>query len=438
MACPELSGPHATKEELLSSASFVHHFHIPLALAFGAFSAFGWTAALAVPASAQFSTRTEQIAAERAARRDAAQPAELSTAEARLNAIEDRKVLERLAFGYHGLSLALGGLESGQGFALGPRYLRTDFREGRIHASASARYAFSRAYVADAVLSFPRIANDTMLLEFSGIHRNYPRIDHYGRGPGSSPDARTHYRLEDTAFRARIGFRPSGALTAGVSGGAMFVNTGPGNLAPAQRPRTEAVFDPLALPGLDRQTSFLETGVWAVFDYRDNPLGARSGGSYTAGFTYFHDRELDRHDFRRLDLEARQYIPFFAKRRVLVLRVRTILTFANPNQSVPFYLQPDLGGSDDLRGFRSFRFHDDQMIVSNIEYRWESFAGLDMAVFFDAGKVVENTSDVNFSDLETSVGFGARFNVRNSTFLRIDTGFSHEGARIWLKFANPF
>jgi hypothetical protein len=36
------------------------------------------------------------------------------------------------------------------------------------------------------------------------------------------------------------------------------------------------------------------------------------------------------------------------------------------------------------------------------------------------------------------VGFGLRFNVRNSTFLRTDVGFSHEGFQVWVKFSDIF
>ena len=105
---------------------------------------------------------------------------------------------------------------------------------------------------------------------------------------------------------------------------------------------------------------------------------------------------------------------------------------------MPFYLQPTLGGSEDLRGFRPFRFYDDNLAVVNAEYRWESFSGLDMVLFADAGKVFHQRSQWNLKDLETSVGFGFRFNVRNSVFMRIDTGFSHEGYQLWLKFNNVF
>jgi len=139
-----------------------------------------------------------------------------------------------------------------------------------------------------------------------------------------------------------------------------------------------------------------------------------------------------------MDLEVQQYIPFFNRRRVIALRGKSVLTYADSGQRVPFYLQPTLGGSDDLRGFRPFRFYDDNMVVLNAEYRWESFSGLDMALFVDGGKVFPRRAQWNLKDLEGSAGFGFRFNVRNSVFMRVDVGFSHEGFQLWVKFNNVF
>ena len=147
---------------------------------------------------------------------------------------------------------------------------------------------------------------------------------------------------------------------------------------------------------------------------------------------------LQLHSHRRLELEAQQYIPFFNQRRVIALRARSELTYKNRNQTLPFYMQPTLGGSNDLRGFRPFRFYDDNLIVFNAEYRYEIFSGLDMAVFGDAGKVFHSKRDWNVQDLEGSYGIGMRFNARNNVFLRLDAGFSHEGFQVWLKFNNVF
>ena len=382
------------------------------------------------------STRAEKIQAERREKAATSQPERVSKTEGRLNAIKDKKLLERLAFGYHGLTVVLGGLGNGQGFALGPQYLRSDLGDGKVLIRSSARYAFAQAYLVDAVLSMPSLANDRLFLDFAGLHRNYPRIDYYGPGMDSKESDRTHFRLEDTALDATVGVRPVAPLSLGATVGALFVNTGPGNLT--SRPRTEDVFSPQAIPGLADQTDFLKGAVFIQLDYRDNPGGPRTGGNYVARYTYFDDRQLKRHDFRRLDVDLQQYIPFFNARRVIALRARTILTYPNGDASVPFYMQTVLGGSDDLRGFRPYRFYGDQQILLNAEYRWESFTGLEMAAFFDAGKVVQERSDINFQDLETSAGFGFRFNVRNNTFIRIDTGFSREGFIVWFKFANPF
>jgi len=101
-------------------------------------------------------------------------------------------------------------------------------------------------------------------------------------------------------------------------------------------------------------------------------------------------------------------------------------------------MQPTLGGSDDLRGYRPYRFRDDNLLVMNAEYRWEIFSGLDMALFGDAGKVFARKSNFDLRNLESDAGFGFRFNARNQTFLRLDVGFSHEGFQVWVKFSNIF
>jgi outer membrane protein assembly factor BamA len=128
----------------------------------------------------------------------------------------------------------------------------------------------------------------------------------------------------------------------------------------------------------------------------------------------------------------------FNKTRVLALRAKTTMTDTDRNQLVPFYLQPIIGGSDDLRGYRPFRFNDRNSLVMNAEYRWEIFSGLDGAIFADAGKVAPRRGLVNFKDLESDVGFGLRFNARNRTFIRLDVGFSHEGFQVWFKFNDVF
>jgi len=70
--------------------------------------------------------------------------------------------------------------------------------------------------------------------------------------------------------------------------------------------------------------------------------------------------------------------------------------------------------------------------------RWEVFSPSAMAVFVDAGKVMNRRSQFNFSGLRSSAGLGFRLKTRDRVFMRIDAGASREGVQIWLKFSNAF
>src|SRR4029078_4127952 len=126
------------------------------------------------------------------------------------------------------------------------------------------------------------------------------------------------------------------------------------------------------------------------------------------------------YSFRRYDLEAQQYMPVLNDRRVFAIRARSVLTDMDDSRCVPFYMQPSLGGADDLRGYRAYRFRGNNLLVMNAEYRWEVFSGLDMAIFGDAGKVSVSKSGLDLHNLESDMGFGFRFNARDKTFLRMD------------------
>ncbi len=391
---------------------------------------------LSFPVLAQDGSRAQEIEAARQKRASNLAPDDTSRIERALVVIREDRWVERVTSGVAGFRLALGGLVSGSGFALGPEYLRRDLADGDVIIRASARASAKLYQLYDFQLTFPRFCNRKLFADVYAVHRNYPRIDYYGPGPESHKTGRSDYRLEDTAFDLTAGVRPVRHLGLGGTVGYLLVNVGPGT-----DPRfvsTERIFTPAVTPGIDQQSNFLRGGFFAQYDYRDNPGGPRQGGNYLFRYTWNSDRIFGLYSFRKTELEAQQYIPFFNRRRVIALRGKSVLTDTDTGQVVPFYLQPTLGGSDDLRGFRPFRFYDDNLIVLNAEYRWESFSGLDMALFADAGKVFHRRADWNFKNLEASAGFGFRFNVRNDVFMRIDMGFSHEGVQLWLKFNNVF
>jgi outer membrane protein assembly factor BamA len=390
----------------------------------------------AAAAPGQISSRAEEIQQARQEKQRHLEPDGTSDLEQALVQVRERKILERVTAGIAGFRLAFGNLATGSGFALGPEYLRRDLADGQLVLRGSARGSLRRYYLMDLQLSLPKLAGERVFADLYGARRDYPQMPYYGPGPDSRKTGRSNFRLEDTSFDVTAGVRPARNLSLGLAGGYTQLNVGPGT--DRRFASADTLYSSVVTPGIDRQADFLRGGFFAQYDYRDHPGGPRSGGNYLVRYTAFSDRKLDFHSFRRLELELQQYIPFFNARRVIALRGRSVLSYDNPGQRVPFYWQPTLGGSDDLRGFRPFRFYDDNMMVLNAEYRWESFSGLDMALFVDAGKVFPRRAQWNFASLEASYGIGMRFNIRNSVFLRLDSGFSQEGYQVWVKFGNVF
>ena len=387
-------------------------------------------------AAAQADSRAAQIETARQEKAKTLRADEPSKTERGLRAIKEQKILERISAGVAGFRVKLGGLVQGGGFALGPEYLRRDLAHGNLLFRTAAQCSMKLYQRYDLEFAAPHFAAEKLFFDFYSVHHNYPGINYYGPGPRSEKGSRSNFRLEDTALDGTFGLQPIGGLKFGASGGYLFVNVGPGT--DTRFVSTEKLFTPLQAPGIDQQADFIRYGAFIQVDYRDRLGGPRAGGNYVVQYDRFVDQTLGRHSFDRLALDLQQYIPLFNKRRVLALRGKSVLTNPDPGKVVPFYLQPSLGGSEDLRGFPAFRFYDRNMIVVNGEYRWEVFSGLDMALFVDAGKVFARRSQWNFHDLEADGGFGLRFNVRNDVFLRIDAGFSHEGFQVWFKFSNIF
>ncbi len=380
-------------------------------------------------------TRASLIEAAREAKTATLTPDEPRGIEHALDVIEDKEVIQRITAGVAGFRIHLGGLVTYSGFAAGPEYYRRLWHE-ELTFRASLRASTHKFYLMDAELDAPHLASDHAFVNLYAEHYRYPRVDYYGPGSDSKKTGRSDYLLESTQFQIRSGFKPIDHLQLGLLGKYLMENVSHGR--DDDFASTDQIFSERTTPGLQYQSNFLQGGGFVQYDWRDNPGGPRRGGNYLAEFSDFSDVRRHAYSFDELHLEVQQYIGFFNQRRVIALRGRLMATDPHAGNLVPFYLQPTLGGSDDLRGYRSFRFYDNNSVVLNGEYRWEVFSGLDMALFVDAGQVFDRWQQINLNSLYTDYGFGFRFNVRNDVFLRLDTGFSREGFAVWFKFNNIF
>jgi outer membrane protein assembly factor BamA len=191
-------------------------------------------------------------------------------------------------------------------------------------------------------------------------------------------------------------------------------------------------------PGIQSPSNFAQGGGYVTFDWRDTPGDPANGGLYTARYTDFDDVRYGLFSFQRLDLEADEYFGFLNNQHVIALRGKVEATESGAGQQIPFYLEPTLGGPDDLRGYRAYRFYDHDAAVLTAEYRWNVLGNLAMAVFYDAGQVFDRWQQINFHNVYTDYGFGFRVKTHKGVFMRLDTAFSHEGVAVWARFNNIY
>ncbi|HEX7280794.1 MAG TPA: BamA/TamA family outer membrane protein, partial [Vicinamibacterales bacterium] len=245
--------------------------------------------------------------------------------------------------------------------------------------------------------------------------REYPKESFFGLGPDSRREDLTRFALRTPEVAGRAGVRVLPAVLAGGGIGVLSPRTNEGT------------------------TDFVRSSGFVEVDYRQ-PLNARRGGWYRLDVSQFSDRAGGTWSFRRTDLDLRQYFGFLADRRVIALRGYVSSSDASEGSlGVPFYLMPTLGGNDTLRGFRNYRFRGPHAMLLQAEYRWELWSGLDAALFYDAGKVEMQRSDLNFKRLEDDYGFGFRFNTANGVIMRVDAAFgSRDGKHLHIVFGGVF
>jgi outer membrane protein assembly factor BamA len=390
-------------------------------------------ACAAPPAQAQ-STRREAIEQQRAARAANAEPYEPGALEGALLYVERNRIVERLSGTQDGWYPSIGSVTRGGGFALGGGWRRHFARE-RVLFNTGGAWSMRGYRTGRIELRFPRVARDRIELGVRARHRYFPQEDYYGLGAGSGKDDRSDYLLSETELAGFGLYRPVRWL----SWGAQVAHLSPSIRAgtDSRYPDIASQFTPSTAPGLASQPNFLEMGTLLDVDYRDQPGNPRSGGRYAMILARISDRNGSAYDYSRVSAVAEQYFPVFDKKRAFAVRVVAHHYAPDAGATVPFYYLPSVGGRDTVRGYSDFRFRDNNALVFNAEYRWEAFAGLDMALFYDRGTVGHGWSDISLADMKQSYGLSFRFNTYKAVFMRADVAFGGEGTRTYIAFGAP-
>lgn len=317
-----------------------------------------------------------------------------------------------------------GSVYSGGGFTLGGGYRQ--FYGDRTHWDVKGLYSIQSYKLIE--LSTDSWGHATGRLDLHGRlgWRDATQVAFYGLGTTTPQDDRSNYRMKQLYAGGDLQFRPGGYVVLG--GGASFedytLEEGTGT-----DPSIEEIFTPATAPGLGDSPKFLHTMTSGGIDWRPAAGYARRGGLYQLTYHNYADVD-DVYSFDRVDGEIVQHLPVLRENWVLSLH-GLVQTTLDDEDAVPYFLLPSLGSGSTLRGYPSWRYRDRHSLLLSGELRWiPNRLAVDMAVFYDMGKVTRAWDELSLKGLKSNVGLGIRFHGPVATPLRVEVAYGREGMRL--------
>lgn len=379
-------------------------------------------ACLAVPlssASAQ-ETRAEVIREAQAEKQQHLEPPRPNAAERFIERVEHWGII---AGAPRGVYPWFGSVYSGGGFAAGAGVRQPFGDDGAFNIFGGYSInAFSRV---QADLALPTFAGNRARVTLSGRYVDAPDVRFFGVGNNSLRENATRFGYTPKGGSARLDIEASPRFTLGGGVEYLDIDTSSGRTAPS----IESRFSPANTPGLGTPAfTYVTSSAHATYDWRRQLGYSGYGGMYRVQFDDHRERDTDRFSFRSFEAEAVQLIPILRANWVIALRGLATVTDLEDSNDVPYFMLPSLGGGTTLRGYPDFRFRDRNRLLMNAELRWTPARFLDMALFYDTGKVASRRGDLDLEDLKDSYGIGMRLIGLNGYALRVEVARSREHA----------
>jgi hypothetical protein len=315
---------------------------------------------------------------------------------------------------------------SGGGFTLGAGYLKYVSPYNTLDVRGSLTFKGYKRIEAEFI--DPDLFGWPARLSVLGGWRDATQVGFYGIGTSNtSSDDRVNYSFERPYASSLLSVRPGRSLLLLAAGVEVSQwQTGPGG---GTDPSIESVYTPESLPGLGAQPVYIHTQGTVGLDSRLSPDYARRGGFYGVTFHDYADTDSE-FGFERIEYEAIQHIPVFREAWVISLRGRVETTSRKGEQQIPYFMLPSLGSGSTLRAFSSWRFRDQNSLLLQAEWRVIVNRMLDLALFYDTGKVTPDTSDLSLEGLKSNFGVGIRFHGPITTPVRVEVAKGSEGFNV--------
>jgi len=373
-------------------------------------------------------SREDRIRSRQAEKAKQSQPRQTNKAEKWIRMAESALFEESTGF-----APAMGSVYHGGGMGFGAKYKR--YYRDNTFWSVKGLYTIQNYKLVEAKTESREHLGKRFSFGSRLGWRDATQVGYYGLGTNTQREARANFRFQQTYLDGHALFKPVRWIPLKGSVAYEHFNTAQGQ---GSFPSIETRYTPQSAPGLGADPTYLHSQLSAGIDWRQSEDYTRKGGLYQATFHDYRNNNGGIYSFQRLDGDVIQHIPLLRETWVLSMRGR-VETTLNENDLVPYFLLPALGSGRTLRAFDNDRFRDLHSLLLSAEFRWiPNPFGLDMALFYDAGKATNRRGDLNFKGLKSDVGIGARFHGPFSTPLRIDLAVGNEGWRLRLSSSAVF
>jgi hypothetical protein len=321
---------------------------------------------------------------------------------------------------------------SGGGFTLGGGYRQ--FYGDQTFWTVRGLYSAKNYKLIEVATDSLGLARGRINLYAVGGWRDATQVAYYGLGSDTTIEAQSNFRMQQGYGGVLARTRGPGPVVvdAGFRYEDYTLTSGQGS-----SPSIEDVYNADTAPGLGANPNYYHMTLGGGIDTRPSPGYARRGGLYFLTYDAFNDPD-GVHSFDQLQAEIVHHVPILRENWVFSMHgaVKTIL---DDDSSVPYFLMPSLGSGSTLRAYPSWRFRDRHSMLLSGEWRWmPSLLFLDIAIFYDTGKVVSRREDLNFTGLTHNWGVGARFHGMLATPLRIELARGSEGFNLVFSGAAAF
>ena len=262
-------------------------------------------------------------------------------------------------------------------------------------------------------------------------------VDVFGTSPQTSADLETQFAMTRRSYQGSL----SRDLTSDLEGGVY-----------AQ------VMDSRALLNTSTTTSqVLSYGGFLVYDTRDTRVGLTRGlnlfGRIASSDGLGQQVPAASYAWVEKEFDARAYVPLGSPRTSLLMRSWAQFKTAKGGRQIPFYDRSWLGGRRYLRGYHSYQFRGDNVLLFSTELQQTVVSmtpvrGLDLFASADTGQVWGDARSSILTTLDaqrfsshnwhSGVGGGVQYRHSRSLGARIEASHSRERTAIYVSVSRGF